>query len=60
MILKFVIIHVNMNEGLPGGSEGKESACSAGGPGLIPGSGRFPRDGNGLPTPVFLPGGFHR
>ena len=33
--------------GFPGGSEGKESACSAGDLGLIPGSGRWPRGGNG-------------
>ena len=26
--------------GFPGGSDGKESACNAGDPGLIPGSGR--------------------
>ena len=26
--------------GFPGGSNGKESACNAGDPGLIPGSGR--------------------
>ena len=31
------------------GSEGKESACSAGQPGSIPGSGRSPGDGNGNP-----------
>ena len=30
------------DRGLPGGSDGKESACSAGDPGSIPGSGRFP------------------
>ena len=42
-----------------GGSDGKESACSAGDPGLIPGSGRSPGEGNKLPTPVFLPGEFH-
>ena len=29
------------------GSDGKESACKAGGPGLIPGSGRSPGEGNG-------------
>ena len=29
-----------------GGSGGKESACSAGDPGLIPGSGRSPGEGN--------------
>ena len=26
---------------------------------LIPGSGRSPGEGNGLPTPVFLPGEFY-
>ena len=31
----------------PGGSVGKESACSAGDLGSIPGSGRFPGEGNG-------------
>ena len=31
----------------PGGSDGKESACNAGEPGLIPGLGRFPGEGNG-------------
>ena len=33
----------------PGGSAGKESACNAGDPGLIPGLGRFPGEGNGNP-----------
>ena len=33
--------------GLPGGSDGKESACNAGDPGFIPGRGRFPGGGNG-------------
>ena len=32
-----------------GGSIGKESACHAGDAGLIPGSGRFPGEGNGNP-----------
>ena len=32
-----------------GGSDGKESACSAGDPGLIPGSGRSPGEGNDNP-----------
>ena len=31
------------------GSDGKESACSAGDPGSIPGSERFPGEGNGNP-----------
>ena len=38
------------------GSDGKESTCNAGNPGLIPGSGRYPGEGNGNPLPVFLPG----
>ena len=33
----------------PGGSAGKESACNAGYPGSIPGSGRSPGEGNGSP-----------
>ena len=32
-----------------GDSEGKESACNAGDPGLIPGSGRSPGEENGYP-----------
>ena len=35
--------------GFPGGSDGKESACNAGDPGLISGSGRSPGEGNGYP-----------
>ena len=35
--------------GFPGGSERNESACSAGDPGLIPGLGRSPREGNDNP-----------
>ena len=31
------------------GSDGKESACNAGDPDLIPGSGRSPGEGNGNP-----------
>ena len=33
--------------GSPGGSDAKESACNAGDPGLIPGLGRSPVEGNG-------------
>ena len=32
------------------GSEGKESACSAGDPGSIPRLGRYPGEGNGNPS----------
>ena len=34
-----------LNEGFSGGSDGKESACNVGDPGLIPGSGRSPGEG---------------
>ena len=33
----------------PSDSDGKESACNTGDPGLIPGSGRSPGEGNGYP-----------
>ena len=33
--------------GFPGNSHGKESACNAGYPGSIPGSRRYPEEGNG-------------
>ena len=33
--------------GFPGGSDGKDSACNAGDLGSIPGSGRYPGEGNG-------------
>ena len=33
----------------PSGSDSKESVCNAGDLGPIPGSGRFPREGNGYP-----------
>ena len=35
--------------GFPGGSDGKESTCSAGDLALIPGLGRFPGGGHGNP-----------
>ena len=36
-------------EGFPEGSDGKESVCSAGNPGSIPGSEKIPGGGNGCP-----------
>ena len=42
-----------------GGSSDKESACNAGDPGSIPGSGRFPWRRAWQPTPAFLPGEPH-
>ena len=38
--------------GFLGGSDGKESACSAGDPGSIPGSGRSPGGGHGCPLHI--------
>ena len=38
---------------MPGGSNGKESACNAGDPGSITGSGRSPGDGDGSPLQNF-------
>ena len=35
--------------GFPSGSDGKESACNAGVPGLIPVLGTSPGEGNGYP-----------
>ena len=35
--------------GFPGGSDGKASACNAGDPGSIPGSGKILGEGNGNP-----------
>ena len=35
--------------GFPDGSDSKESACSAGDPGLIPWLGRYPGEGNDNP-----------
>ena len=37
------------DKGVPGGSDGKESACSAEDPGLIPGWGSPLGEGNGNP-----------
>ena len=37
------------NMGFPGGSEGKESACSAGDLGSVPGLERSPEGGNDYP-----------
>ena len=53
MLLKCALkILYNINkgfDGLPGSSEGKESACNAGDPDLIPGLGKAPGKGNGNP-----------
>ena len=45
----YTYIHTYTYEGFPGSSDGKESACNVGDPGSIPGSGRYPGEGNGNP-----------
>ena len=40
--------------GFPGGSDGKESAYNVWELGLIPGSGKTPREGNGYPLQYYL------
>ena len=45
---------------LYGSSEVKASVCNAGDLGSIPGLGRFPWRRKWQPTPVFLPGEFHK
>ena len=44
---------VLLRKGFPDSSTGKESACSAGDPALIPGLGRSPREGIGYPLQYF-------
>ena len=48
------------SRGFPGGSNGKESACSAGNQGFDPWVGKIPWRRTWQLTPVFLPGEFHR
>ena len=42
-----------MEKGFPCGSDDKESACNAGDPGSIPGSGRSLGEGTGYPLQYF-------
>ena len=42
-------MEVKQHIDFPGGSDGKASAYNAGDPGSIPGSGRYPGEGNGNP-----------
>ena len=53
------LVDVSGDEGSPGSSDGKQSACSAGDSGLIPGLGRSPWRREWQPTAVFLPGKPH-
>ena len=56
--LKREDIYIHMVD-FPHRSVGKSSACSAGDPGSMPESGRFPWRRKWPPTPVFLPGESH-
>ena len=51
--------HLSITGGFPGSSDGKESTCNGGEPGSIPGSVRYPEEGNWQPTSLFLPGKSH-
>ena len=44
---KFAIVYTKVIQCFLGGSDGKESACNAGDPGSIPGSGRSPGESHG-------------
>ena len=48
-----------MNQGFPGSSAGKESACMCGRPEFNPWVGKVSWRRERLPTPVFWPGEFH-
>ena len=48
-VVPTVRVSMHSGWGFPGGSDGKELACSAGDPGSIPESGRLPGEGNGYP-----------
>jgi len=47
--LKLRNVFKHRYQGFPGGTDGKESACNAGEPGLTPGWGRSPGEGNDYP-----------
>ena len=54
----FQMLNVAVSSGFPGGSDGKESACNAGGLGSSLGE-NIPWRRERLPSPVFLPGELH-
>ena len=54
-----LIVSIVVN-GLPGGSDGKESACQGRKPGFDPWVGKIPWRREWLSTPVFLGGKSHR
>ena len=50
LLISSFCLMVLHSEGFPGGSDGRESAYNAGDPGLIPGQGRSPGEGNATPS----------
>ena len=56
----YPIPYIKINSmGIPGSSDGKESACNAGDVGSIPGSRKVPWRREWLSTAVFLPREFY-
>jgi len=53
---KIIYMVIDGNLGCPGGSDSKESVCSLGDPGSIPGSGRSLGERNGYPLEYSCPG----
>ena len=51
-LLTYNAVFVSGIQGLPGGSDTKESACNAGDPGSIPGLARSPGEGNGTHSSI--------
>ena len=56
---KHLLIFIHKDLDFPGGSDGVESACNAGGPGFDPWDGTIPWRREWPPTRVFLPGESH-
>ena len=52
LVMVEVLFSLSQQNGFPGHSAGKESACNKGNPGLIPGSGRS--SGEGLDHPLLF------
>ena len=49
LYMVYILLNYSIYAGFPGSPDGKESACSVGDLGLIPGLRRSPGEGNGYP-----------
>ena len=49
LLQRYSLDEMSIKSGFPGGSDGKEPACSLADPGWIPRLGRSPGEGNGSP-----------